>query len=573
MSRVRIVFTSLALIAVASLVVAQTASPRQPQGPPGVDPRSGAMAPKLPMSPLNIDRLTDEQKAVLERIKASVLPPGSTWADFLEYWFTPRPFPKDQIVRLDDKFAQPHVTVPWTMEVVKEEGDTVWLRGLAPEDPRSPLHKTWLEIQALEAFYRFGEELRDENQVAYHFVDFEAAIVPPPFVEGLRFEAVPSGLPSQGRWQMNFAVADMNGDGVLDLVFPPERKGAPRPTIFLGSGDGRFSHWREVVFSSKVSWDYGGIEVADFDGDGHQDLAIAIHFKTQHVLFGDGQGRFTRVLNLPSPDPRVSSRALTVADFDGDGRPDLGVQAEINYDQATSSRLETPTAWVVLNRGDQPWELVTAGLPQRLIGNSVTTVDADRDGRPDLLFGSNSSNFRTLVYLNRGSEGFVAMAKEDGVLSNGYHFDVTVPRPGLREGDEFYAVFEQFRMVKEQNQARTGLVRYQLTPEGIPEPGRVLVFDDLRIDPYSRLAAGDLNGDGRTDLVAGRQNGGLLAFLQTESGDFYLERGDELASTGRPFWIRLVDLDGDGMDDIITCLAEREGRPGGVSVWLSRIAS
>jgi hypothetical protein len=227
---------------------------------------------------------------------------------------------------------------------------------------------------------------------------------------------------------------------------------------------------------------------------------------------------------------------------------------------------------VVLNREDG-WKLSATGLPASLIGNTVTTLDADQDGRLDLAFGSNSSNWRTLVYLNRGDEGWQAMADETGVLSNGYHFDVAVPRAGLREGNELYAVFTQFRMVEGQNQARTGVVRYEVAAEGIPQQGRVLVFDDKRNESYYRLGVGDLNGDGRADIVAGRQEGGLYAFIQTESGEFYLERGDELATTGRPFAIVLRDLDGDGRDDIVACFAQREDRPGGVSVWLSRPAS
>lgn len=563
----------LALTGIALAVFALAATAQNPPPvPPGGDMRSYGMPPDLPLSRLDFTKLSPEQQAELEKLKALVVPPGSSWSDFLEYWYTPRAYPKDQVVRVDETHALPHVAIAFQMEVVKEDGDTVWLRGLPPEDPRSPLHKVWLQIQSQEAFYMLGEELRDQRRSEYFFLDFEQPIVPPPSVDGLRFEPLPSGLPTAGRWQMNLVMADMNGDGHPDIVCPPERGGTARPTIFLGAGDGTFSFWREAMWSSKVPWDYGSIAVADFNRDGAMDVAIAVHFKAQHVLYGDGRGRFTEAVDLPSPDPRVSSRAITVGDFDGDGRPDLALLAEINYDQATSTRLETPTAWVVMNT-ESGWKLVTAGLPGSLIGNTVTTLDADRDGRLDLAFGSNSSNWRTLVYLNRGEEGWAAIADETGVLSNGYHFDVAVPRPGLREGSELYAVFTQFRMVEGQNQARTGVVRYDVTEKGVPEQGRVLVFDDKRNESYYRLGIGDLNGDGRADVVAGRQEGGLLAFVQTESGEFYLERGDELATTGRPFAIEVRDLDGDGLDDIVACFAQRENRPGGVSVWLSRPAS
>ena len=81
-----------------------------------------------------------------------------------------------------------------------------------------------------------------------------------------------------------------------------------------------------------------GLSVADFDGDGQEDLFLAQNFfgvdaetsrqdaGTGLVLLGDGRGRFR---SLPPREAGFSlpgeQRASAVADVDGDGRPDLAV--------------------------------------------------------------------------------------------------------------------------------------------------------------------------------------------------------------------------------------------------------
>ena len=84
------------------------------------------------------------------------------------------------------------------------------------------------------------------------------------------------------------------------------------------------------------------------------------------------------------------------------------------------------------------------------------------------------------------------------------------------------------------------------------------------------VATGDLDGDGDTDLVASRRGGGLEVYLQTPDGEFYRETGDELATMPRVFDVKLLDLDGDGRDDIVAGCVPEGDRQGGVFVWLSR---
>ncbi len=96
--------------------------------------------------------------------------------------------------------------------------------------------------------------------------DFES-IVPPVASNGLRLEDVAkTGLPDGGMWRASFAVADMNGDGIPDIVAPPNRMGDGKLRIWLGDGKGRFSAW-PLSFtddgkpSPRFTIDYGAVAV------------------------------------------------------------------------------------------------------------------------------------------------------------------------------------------------------------------------------------------------------------------------------------------------------------------------
>jgi hypothetical protein len=113
---------------------------------------------------------------------------------------------------------------------------------------------------------------------------------------------------------------DFNGDGKPDIAVMVNGGIA----IFLGKGDGTFA--RPGKFYQLGCGAYGGA-AADFNGDGILDLALVGNCQTSYVsvLVGNGDGTFQ-----PAAKFAVGSRPvqLTVADFNGDGKPDI---ATANY--------------------------------------------------------------------------------------------------------------------------------------------------------------------------------------------------------------------------------------------------
>ncbi len=518
---------------------------------------------KAESAPEDKDVLGVEESAELRAITGGTTP-KRTWSEFVTDWMTPKPFLKRHVVRIDENYAYPHIVASIKMEIVGEDEEHFWLRGIPPEDPNSPLYKIWAQREANEAVALDWQDIA-ATPGGINFVDFAAEQVPPPFQDSLKLEPVGGDLPTSGRWQMGFTIGDMNEDGHTDLIFPPRRKDyPPAPSIFLGDGAGGFTYWKEARWPRELPWDYGGIAVADLDGDGHQDVVLAIHFQSQFVLYGDGKGQFPRADRLPSPDPRLTSRAVTVADFDGDGRRDLAFISEVDFDLRSSQKIEgADSVWVVFNR-DEGWSLNTEGLPKNVIADVIRAADLDGDGRPELVLSTNTLGVRSLVFSYRGENGWQA-AEHRGVLSAAYQYDV---EPA---GKELFATFVQFRQYEGRTQARNGIVRYQVSfDEGDFVIGQPVILEDERTNVFFRLDVGDLDGDGLSDLVAGRRSGGLEVYLQTDEGEFVLEKSPELAAVGRAFDIRLVDLDGDGLDDIVAgCVIQGE-KPGGVYVWLTR---
>ncbi len=312
------------------------------------------------------------------------------------------------------------------------------------------------------------------------------------------FTPVPSSLAVGSNPQL-MAVGDFNGDGKPDLAVvsfcssPPG--GSPNPpgynnvTILLGNGDGTFTTApQSPITLGNCPF---GVAVADFNGDGKLDLAVANWLdNTVSILLGNGDGTFTSAPGSPVAAGSLPT-ALAVGDFNGDGKLDLAVADDygtvsILLGKGNGTFTPAPASPVVLPLGTAAFAIATGDFTGN--GKLDLVVGSWSNGTVDVLLGNGDGTFVQVVGCCGGSQPLVAqvaaMAYADfngnGNLALGIAGDNLITTMQGNSGGTF-------------------------TPSdySVLAPSAVYGF-----------AAGDFNGDGELDLAQSTV-GGLSVFLQS----------------------------------------------------------
>jgi hypothetical protein len=191
------------------------------------------------------------------------------------------------------------------------------------------------------------------------------------------------------------ATADFNGDGISDLAVALEA-GAANPgflQIFLGNGDGTFSG---VAATSPLGMGPGSIAVGDLNGDGRVDLAVS-NFGTSSilgdfpgttvdVLLGIGDGTFIVASGSPVTVGTAPTAAV-IADFNGDGKLDLAVA---NSTDQTVSILS----------GNGNGSFATSSSIAATDAFALAAGDFNQDGNLDLAVSNSASSSVTILLGN-----------------------------------------------------------------------------------------------------------------------------------------------------------------------------
>lgn len=207
--------------------------------------------------------------------------------------------------------------------------------------------------------------------------------------DGRTGEVVQTQLPGF-REDPGIRIADLNGDGLLDVVYAYRERTI---SALINLGDRTFEQ-PDIYEYDRSFHDVNGLVVGDFDGDGDVDVAATfqhtgggrylIVYSTQVVLLrNDGSFplRLVTEQELPWRATNILALDMTAGDLDGDGDLDL-VVAGTTYERSV------PWSEFVFLRNDEAVSLTpmhTHRIAPPFPG-ALSLVDVNTDGRPDLVF-------------------------------------------------------------------------------------------------------------------------------------------------------------------------------------------
>ena len=341
-----------------------------------------------------------------------------------------------------------------------------------------------------------------------------------------------------GAGPVAFTTADINKDGLIDLVVPNFNSGDV--SVFTNSREGHFetslfrigygpyfigpSPYDASRIESQSFEQTSSAEVGDFNGDGWPDvIATNPGSNSWSILYGTSHGLSSDpVVTLLGNSPSRFA-AVRVADISHDGRDDAvflnesGTQLSVYLNSADTS-------------GHLSLQLTTTiDLPTPLTGFSLH--DANGDGRPDV-FATNEFG-DLLLLINQGDGRFaedrqaqrsIPIAVQD--LDGDGQLDVVLANQGL----------DAVKINYGKSDDPTALDELASSDNGVAAPGAV------------KLA--DLDGDHVADLIV-PNTGGNSVLIYKGRGDGTFEAGESIFTGSNPTSVTVNDLDHDGHIDLV----------------------
>jgi hypothetical protein len=337
--------------------------------------------------------------------------------------------------------------------------------------------------------------------------------------------------------------ADFNADGRMDLASANVDSSSPTGSVSVLLGQPGGSYTEEAGSPITVGGRPDAVAVADFNGDGLPDMAVTSFYSdTVTILLRQEQGGFVEEAGSPIATA-VTPHSVLAEDFNGDGRADLAIP---DYGSSRVTILLRQPGGGFAEEAGSPF--VTGGAPTQL-----AAADFNNDGLRDLATANFGSSDVTIL-LRQPSGGF---EQEPGSpIAVGTH--PVSPVVGDFNGD----TLPDLAVTNEGSDSVTVLLR-QATGGFVEAPGSPVPAGD---SPYG-LVAGKFGCDDQTDLaVSDEHSGNVTILLGAGDGAFVPAPFSPLPVGRLPLQLTAADLNHDRLTD----LAVPNNTDGTVSILLQR---
>ncbi|MHB1959876.1 MAG: FG-GAP-like repeat-containing protein [Acidobacteriaceae bacterium] len=343
-------------------------------------------------------------------------------------------------------------------------------------------------------------------------------------------------------------IDDVNGDGKLDLIVDDGSAGPNNIFTLLGNGDGTFKPAIIAGGSCDICTTNSSLATGDFNGDGKKDLVLS----DGEILLGNGNGTFaasafTLPINLAPNDGGIP----VVGDFNHDGKLDVAM----NIFNNTSTQAQTGEVTIFLGNGDGTF---TTGASYVNISGSghMATEDFDGDGNLDLILGSGDNGVYSSGTYTKGVFQFL-MGRGDGTFAGAPTYQ-NVAYGGLNSIAPTFAVGDF------NGDGKPDILTDVMSNNNIQ--GMALLAGDgqgnfaqgptIKGDYPLALVSADMNGDSHLDAVfIGYSSGNYTLDVALGNGDGTFQAATNVLLPSGKFNDFVVgDFNGDGKPDVMVTM-------------------
>jgi len=343
-------------------------------------------------------------------------------------------------------------------------------------------------------------------------------------------------------------IADIDGDGKPDLIVVNNYNNAI--SIYRNistNGTLGITSFAPAVVLPTTSGNYSpfGIAVADLDGDGKLDIVVSEYGDDLVSVFKNNctPGNLTSNLFGPRLDFPTGSQPqrMAAADLDGDGKPDLIVA---NAGDGTISILQNTSAGGSINFAPKV-DITTGGGC-----DGVAVGDLNSDGKPDIV-AINSDGTLSVLQNIMSTPGIIS--------TSSFAPQISLPIPSGGEG---------LAIVDIDGDGRPDLALSTYLPQTFSIIQNLFNGGNLTANSFAQridysldgrghtISVGDLDGDGKPDLVVDTELNSTISIFHNESSPGNLTGSSmsgpiELATGWNAWGSAIGDLVGDGRPDIV----------------------